>query len=140
MRNSTFKFCMTFAALTLIAVACFYFFTYIGVKIAVSNSGLKPFYQHTISALWLTYALQALFIGVMYLLVAFRPHSVSREVVIIFGLLQLVEAVMLLAFSGSMTAASLLAVTGIFVLVGAIIWPKRFEPEITYRTSAPPAA
>ena len=141
MRTSTFKFCMTFAAVTLIGVALFYFVSYLGVKIAIGNSGLKPFYQQTVSALWLTYGSQSLLIGILYAIVAWHPHSVSREVIVILGLVQLVEAVLLLTFAGSLVAAVLLSIAALFVLVGALIWPREAEAAIDYpEPAAPPPA
>jgi hypothetical protein len=135
MRSSTFKFCMLFAGVTLLAVAVYFFITYIGVKIALENNGLTPFYQHSIRALWLTFAFQALLIGLLYFIVAYRPHSVTREVIVIFGLIQLVEGVLMLAFSGSWVAAALLGVAALCVLVAAMIWPAKLEPEIGYKST-----
>jgi vacuolar-type H+-ATPase subunit I/STV1 len=139
MRSSTFKFCMLFAGVTLLAVATYFFVTYVGVKIALDNNGLRPFYQQSIRALWLTFGFQALLIGVLYFIVAYRPHAVTREVIVIFGLIQLVEGVLMLAFSGSWVAASLLGVAALCVLVAAMIWPEKAEVEIGYGAAAPPA-
>jgi hypothetical protein len=137
MRSSTFKFCMLFAGVTLLAVAAYFFVTYIGVKIALNNNGLQPFYQSTIRALWLTFGFQALLIALLYFVVAYRPHAVTREVIVIFGLIQLVEGVLMLAFAGSWLAAALLGVAALCVLVAAMIWPSLpeagiAEPEIGY--------
>lgn len=136
MRTGTFKFCMLFAGITLLGVATFYFVSYIGVKIAIANSGLKPFYQDTIRALWMTFGFQAALIGVLYSIVAYRPHSVTREVIVIFGLLQLVEAVLLVTFAGSWLAAALLGVAALCVMIAALIWPAKLEPEIAYSGTA----
>lgn len=138
MKKSTFRFCMMFAGVTLIGVALFYFVSYLGVKIAVGNSGLKPFYQQTVSALWLTYGSQSLLIGILYAIVASRPHAVSREVIVILGLLQLVEAVLLLTFAGSLVAALLLSIAAIFVLIGALIWPREETARIELAAPATP--
>lgn len=136
MKKSTFRFCMMFAGVTLIGVALFYFVSYLGVKIAIGNSGLKPFYQQTVSALWLTYGSQSLLIGILYAIVATRPHAVSREVIVILGLLQLVEAVLLLTFAGSLTAAVLLSIAAIFVLIGALLWPREEAARIELEAPA----
>lgn len=133
---------MLFAGVTLLAVATYFFVTYIGVKIALDNNGLQAFYQQMVRALWLTFGFQALLIAVLYFIVAYRPHAVTREVVIIFGLIQLVEAVLMVAFAGSWLAAALLGVAALGVLLAAMIWPARpipgaDEPEIAYGSQAP---
>ena len=136
MRAGTFKFCMLFAAFTLFAVALFYFFSYIAMTIALSNSGLKPFYQQSVKALWLTFGCQALLIGALYAAVSWRPHAVTREVIVLLGLVQLIESLLLLLFAGSPIAAILLGVAAICVLIGAIIWPRRITPDIRFATPA----
>ncbi|MEO8307573.1 MAG: hypothetical protein ABI616_05990 [Pseudomonadota bacterium] len=128
MRSGTFKFCMLFAGATLLAVAGYFFITYVGVKIALDNNGLRPFYQQTIRALWLTFGCQSLLISLLYLIVAYRPHSATREVIVIFGLIQLIEGVLMLVFSGSWIAAALLGVAALCVLIGSMAWPSK--PEV----------
>jgi hypothetical protein len=132
--KSSFRFCMLVGAIALLGVSIFYFSTYLVVlKIALGNSGVQPFIQHSIQAMWLSFASQALLIGLLYLLVAHKPHTVTREVIVIFGLVQLVEAILLFAFAGSRLAAALLVVASVFVLVGSMLWPKK-QPAVV----APP--
>jgi hypothetical protein len=140
MRTSTFKFCMLFAGVTLLAVAVYFFITYGLASIALDNNGLQPFYQQMIRALWLTFACQALLIALLYFIVAYRPHAVTREVIVIFGLIQLVEGVLMLAFAGSWLAAALLGVAALCVLLAAVTWPSRLEPEIGYDGAAKASA
>jgi vacuolar-type H+-ATPase subunit I/STV1 len=136
MRTGTFKFCMLFAGVTLLAVAVYFFVTYGLASVALGNNGLQPFYQQMIRALWLTFGFQALLIALLYCIVAYRPHAVTREVIVIFGLIQLVEGVLMLAFAGSWLAAALLGVAALGVLIGAVTWPSRLEPEIAYGSTA----
>lgn len=125
MKLKSFRYCMLIGALSLGGVAVFYLSYYaITIRVALDNSGIKPFIADSMRAMWLAFACQSLLIGVLYALVAYRPRSVSREVIILFGLLQLVEAVLLLTFAGSKTAALLLVAAATFVLIGAALWPK----------------
>lgn len=129
MKAKSFRFCMLVGAVALIGVAFFYFTSYaFKVRIALDNNKLEPFIDHSIRALWLSFACQGLLIGLLYLLVAYRPHTVSREVIVLLGLGQLVEVVLLLVLAGSKTLASLLAVASIFVLAGALLWPRKLAP------------
>ena len=85
--------------------------------------------KQSIQALWLTFACHGLLIALLYFLVAFKPRAVSREVIVLLGLIQLVEAVLMFALAGNSISSLLLAVAALFVLVGALLWPKKPEPE-----------
>jgi hypothetical protein len=115
---------MLIGALALGSLAIFYFAKFIELSIALSNNGTQPELRQSIRALWLAFACQALLIGLLYALVSWKPHTVSREVIVILGMLQLVEAVLQFSFAGSGIVAGLLVVTALFVLLGSILWPK----------------
>jgi hypothetical protein len=131
MRDKSFRYCMLIGASALGAVAIYYFVSYVELTIALGNNGLQLALKQSIEALWLTFACHALLIALLYLLVAYKPRAVSREVIVLLGLIQLVEAVLLFAMAGSMISPLLLAVAALFVLVGALLWPKRPEPPQT---------
>lgn len=125
-----FRTCMLIGAIALGAVALYYFVRYaVVLDVALDNSGVRDSLQASIRALWLAFAFQALLIGSLYALVAFRPRAVSREVIILFGLLQLVEAVLLFTFSGSRAMALLLVAVALCVMVGALLWPTAQQLE-----------
>jgi hypothetical protein len=86
---------------------------------------LQPALQQSIEGLWLAFAFHGLLIALLYLLVAFKPRAVSREVIVLLGLIQLVEAVLLFALAGNHISAVLLALASLFVLIGAVLWPKK---------------
>jgi hypothetical protein len=125
MRLTSFRYCMLIGALALAGLAVFYFFNYVVLSIALNNNGMQLGLKDYIRAMWLAYACQSLLIGALYALVAWKPHAVSREVIVLMGLLQLVEAVLMFTFSGSGVATILLIGTSVFVLIGAALWPKR---------------
>lgn len=130
MRSKAFRFCMLVGASALGAVALYYFINYaVLLDIALGNSGIRTNLQASIRAIWLAFACQALLIGVLYVLVAFRPKSVSREVIVLFGLLQMLEAVLLFSFADHTWIAYLLVAAALCVLVGAILWPKHWPPQ-----------
>lgn len=131
MKLTSFRYCMTVGALALTGLSLFYFIKYVVLSIALANNGLQPELTQSIRALWLAFACQALLIGALYALVAWKPHAVSREVIVILGLLQLVEAVLQFSFAGSGVVAILLIVAALFVLLGSVLWPKRLPPPAT---------
>lgn len=124
MREKSYRFCMLVGGAALGAVAVFYFVGYVELKIALNNNGLQPSLQQSIEGLWLAFAFHGLLIALLYLLVAFKPRAVSREVIVLLGLIQLVEAVLLFALAGNRISAVLLALAALFVLIGALLWPK----------------
>ncbi len=124
MKITLYRYCMLISAFALLALAIFYFFTYAGVVRAVSEShDLSPFHRDSIRGLWLTFASQSLLFALLYFLVASKPRSVSREVIVICGLLQLVAAILIFYFVRSTTAMYLLAIAALFVLIGSALWP-----------------
>lgn len=125
MRISSFRYCMLIGAVALAAVAIFYFVNYVTLSIALGNNGLQESLKQSVCALWLAFACQSLLISLLYAMVAWKPHAVSREVIVIFGLLQLVEAVLLFSFAGSAVVAYLLIAAAVCVMLGAVLWPKR---------------
>ena len=129
MKEKSFRYCMLIGAAALGAVAIYYFVTYVGLAIALNNNGLQPGLKKSIQALWLTFASHGLLIALLYLLGAFRPRAVTREVIVLLGLIQLVEAVLLFSFSGNTISSLLLALAAAFVLIGALLWPKKPELE-----------
>jgi hypothetical protein len=131
MRLTSFRYCMLIGALALGGLALFYFVGFINLSIALSNNGTQPELTQSIRALWLAFACQALLIGLLYALVSWKPHAVSREVIVILGLLQLVEAILQFFFAGSGVVAILLVVAALFVLLGSVLWPRRLPPAAT---------
>jgi hypothetical protein len=138
MKNRSFRICMLVGAAALLSVAAFYFGSYaIKLKVALDNNNLEPFLVHAIKALWLCFASQALLIGLLYLLVAYRPRLMTREVIVMLGLIQLVEAVLLFALAGSKVLSLLLVVAAVCVLIGAALWPRRSGPDDTTGSVSP---
>jgi hypothetical protein len=124
MKITLYRYSMLISAFALLALAIFYFITYAGVVAAVSEShDLSPFHRDSIRGLWLTFASQSLLFALLYFVVASKPRAVSREVIVICGLLQLVAAILIFYFAGSTTAMYLLAIAALFVLIGSALWP-----------------
>jgi hypothetical protein len=139
MKKAGFHYCMLIGAISLAGVALSYFFGYsFKLSVALDNNNLEPALDHAIRAQWLAFACQAMLIALLYLLVAFRPHAVTREVIVLLGLLQLVECVLLFSFSGSTVAAALLIIAALFVLAGAALWPQKLPVETVPDPSSTP--
>ena len=127
MKLTSFRYCMLIGAAALVGLALFHFFKYVAVSAALDNTGLAP----ELKALRLAFACQSLLIGLLYALVAWKPHAMSRAVILILGLLQLVEAVLQFSLAGSSIVAVLLVVAALFVLIGSLLWPKRLPQPTT---------
>ena len=141
MKKAGFHYCMLIGAISLAGVALSYFFSYsFKLNVALNNNDLEPMLDHSIRAQWLAFACQSMLIALLYLLVAFKPHAVTREVIVLLGLLQLVECVLLFSFSGSNVAAALLIIAALFVLAGAALWPKKLPEETAPATGSTPVA
>lgn len=143
MRLASFRYCMLIGATALTGVAVYYFFNYsFRLSVALDNNHLEPFLDHSIRAQWLAFACHALLIALLYLVVAFKPHAVSREVIVLFGLLQLLECILLFVFADSNVVAGMLIIAALFVLLGSALWPKRLSDQgvndtVTANTAQP---
>jgi len=147
MKITLYRYSMLIAAFALLALSVFYFITYAGIVAAVGKSyEMSLFHRSSIQGLWLTFASQSLLFALLYFLVAARPRSVSREVIVICGLLQLIASILIFSFTGSTLAVYLLAGAALFVLIGSVLWPTDEELDAeklaaaTLVTSQRPAA
>jgi len=146
MKITLYRYCMLIAAFALLALAIISFITFPGVVNELSKSNdMSPFHRNSIRGLWLTFASQNLLFALLYFLVASRPRAMSREVIVICGLLQLVAAILIFYFASSTTSMYLLSVAALLVLVGSMLWPSeedvaaeklRAAAAITSATSA----
>jgi xanthosine utilization system XapX-like protein len=143
-RYKAFRFCMLVGAAALLAVALFYFINYaVLLDVALSNSSLRADLAASVRALWLAFGGQALLIALLYSLVAFRPPAVSREVVVLLGLLQIFEATLLFTFAGNVWMAVALVAAAVFVLAGTVLWPQEGplpQPPQALDATSPAAA
>ncbi len=118
---------MLVGALAPLGVAIFYFVSYVtNLRIALDNNHLQPFLDQSIRALWLCFASQGLLVGLLYLLVAYRPHTVSRagdRAVRPDAAGRSCAAVR--GGRGSTRVSLLLAVASVFVLFAALLWPRK---------------
>jgi hypothetical protein len=140
MRLKSFRYCMLVGAVALLGVAIYYFANYVTLAIALNNNNLQPSLNQSIRALWLAFACQNLLVGSLYVVVAYRPHAVTREVIVLLGLMQLVESMLLFTFSGSRIVAYLLIGAALFVLIGAALWPKKLPVKVAEPGTPEPLA
>lgn len=134
MKFASFRYCMLISATALGGVAVYYFVKYAFLSVALNNNNFTPDLEASIRALWLAFASQGALIAILYAIVASKPHAVSREVIVLLGLLHLVESILQFGFSGSRVVAGLLIVTALFVLVGSLLWPKRIPGEVILKS------
>src|SRR5690606_1192459 len=71
-----FRWCMVGAALIIGGVAVYFAFAYVATSIAVGNSGLKPFYQQSVRAMWLAFCAQLGLLAIVLLYAAAHPRGI----------------------------------------------------------------
>jgi hypothetical protein len=97
---------------------------YAAVILAIRNSGLTPWFQGAVRALWLGYALQLSVIALILATAGWKPGSVSRAVTILCGLLPLPTGLLLANAAGSAFATGAYLVVAVLTLAGALLVPR----------------
>lgn len=137
--NKLFRISMLGAAIVIAGVATYFFGSYWAANIAISNSGLKPFFQDSSRAMWLGFCLQLAVIALVFFIAALRPQLLSRTIVLLLSLMPILATVMLFWFAASRVGSYFLAIGGALTLVGVLTWPKRMPvaPEQNVSSRAP---
>jgi hypothetical protein len=112
------------AAALLAFLAAAHAASYVTVAIALGNSGLQPSLRAAIRAQWLGYALELLVVAAVVGLAAWRPRGVSPAVLVLAGLLALLQAALMLAYSGGFYGSLALLACGTLVILGALVRPS----------------
>lgn len=108
-------------AVLLLALAVYQAVGYVGAALALSNSGLLPFYKSAFKALWLGMALQTALVAVLVFIGALQPTRLSGPALVITSLIPLTGAALLAAFLSSFVGTVVLVVAAILVLTGALL-------------------
>lgn len=118
-----FRGCMVGAALIIGGVAIYFVFAYLATSIAVGNSGLKPFYQQSLRAMWLAFCAQLGLLAVVLLYAAGRPRGISRQMVTVLAFMPMLSTVMLFWFAASRVGGAFLGAAALLMLIAAFAWP-----------------
>lgn len=118
-----FRGCMVGAALVIGGVAIYFAFAYVATSIAVGSSGLKPFYQQSVRAMWLAFCAQLGLLAVVLLYAAGRPRGISRQMVTVLALMPMLSTVMLFWFAASRIGGLFLGIAALLMLIAAFAWP-----------------
>lgn len=132
-RERFFRWCMFGAALIIGGVVIYFFSAYmVGLSIALSNSGLRPFYQESVRAMWLAFCAQLAILSIILLIAAFNPRGLSRRFVSLLAVMPLLAALLLFTFSaGSVSSYGgiPLMVATILLALAALTWPQKIEGD-----------
>jgi len=133
-----FRWCMVGAALIIGGVAIYFAFAYVATSIALGNSGLKPFYQQSVRAMWLAFCAQLGLLAIVLLYVAARPRGISRQMVTVLAFMPMLSTVMLFWSAASRVGGVLLGVAALLMLVAAFTWPTTPSDAEAAIESQPP--
>lgn len=134
-----FRVSMFGAAIVIAGVATYFFGSYWAANIAISNSGLKPFFQDSSRAMWLGFCAQLAIVALVFFVAALRPQLLSRSIVLLLSLMPILATVMLFWFAASRAGSYFLALGGLLTLIAVFVWPKRepLAPELNVSSRAP---
>lgn len=120
-----FRWCVVGAALIVAGVALYFGGTYIAASIAIGSSGLEPFYQQAVRAMWIGFCSQLALLAAVLLYAAAYPRTVSRQFVTVLALMPMLSTVMLFWFAASRIGGIALGIAAALMLVAAFTWPAR---------------
>ena len=96
---------------------------YAATLLAVQNSGLKPWFQQSIRALWVGHSLQLVVIAAILVVAALKPGSVSRPVVVLCGFLPILSGLLLALYNQSVFHTVMFLAATLLVVAGALLLP-----------------
>lgn len=133
-----FRWCMIGAALIIGGVAIYFTFAYVATSIAIGSSGLKPFYQQSVRAMWLAFCAQLGLLAVVLLYAAGRPRSISRQMVTVLAFMPMLSTLLLFWSAASRVGGALLGAAALLMLIAAFAWPARPVDAEAATLSRPP--
>ncbi|MBV6422861.1 MAG: hypothetical protein NAOJABEB_00647 [Steroidobacteraceae bacterium] len=136
MSQRVFRWCTVGAALIVAGAAVYFLATYIAASIAIGSSGLEPFYQQSVRAMWLGFCAQLGLLALVMLYAAAYPRSVSRQFVLVLALMPLLSTVLLFSFAASRIGAWALAAAAVLMLAAASTWPARTPDDTSLGAQA----
>lgn len=125
-----FRWCVVGAALIVAGVALYFGATYLAASIAIGSSGLEPFYQQSVRAMWIGFCSQLALLAAVLLYAAAYPRTVSRQFVTVLALMPMLSTVMLFWFAASRLGGLALGIAAALMLIAAFTWPARDTGEL----------
>ena len=116
------------ARLIVAGVALYFSVTYVAASIAI-GSGLEPFYQQSVRAMWIGFCSQLALLAAVLLYAAAYPRTVSRQFVTVLALMPMLSTVMLFWFAASRLGGLALGIAAALMLIAAFTWPARGAGE-----------
>jgi len=90
---------------------------------AVATSDLAPFYGGSLKLLWLADSATMFILAALFGLIAARPITATRPVVLLLALIPAATAVLVYLFLGNFFAGHILLVTAAAVFLAGLLFP-----------------
>ena len=90
---------------------------------AVATSDLPPFYGGSLRLLWLADSATMFILAALFGLIAARPITATRPVVLLLALIPAATAVLVYTFLGNFFAGHILLVTAVAVFFAGLLFP-----------------
>jgi hypothetical protein len=114
---------LVLSAVLLVAGAVSHAAAFSKVLTVIGAAGLPRFYSGSFKALWLGDSATLFLLAAVFCLIAARPTSASRSVMVLVALIPAAMSALLYAFLGNFFAGHLLLAVAVFALVAGMRLP-----------------
>jgi len=91
---------------------------------AISAANLRPFYGNSFKALWLGDSTTLFLLAVVFAVIAGRPSSAGRPVILLLALIPAAVAVLIYTFLGAFFAGHLLLLIAVSAFIAGLRFPR----------------
>ncbi len=102
-------------------------------RVAIDASNLPHFYAASSKGLWLADSVTLLIVAAVFGLIAARPSTVTRSLVLLVALIPAATAILLYTFIGNFLAAHLLLMIASLAFVGGLQFPRSLDRSISQK-------
>jgi hypothetical protein len=87
---------------------------------AVAISNLPPFFGNALKALWLIDSITLAILGVIFALIALKPVSTRRSLILLLGLIPAGTSILLYTFMGMFIPAHMLLTAAVLIFIAGL--------------------
>jgi hypothetical protein len=118
---------LAFSAILLAVGAWIHTSAFNKVSTAVAKSDLDAFVGKGFKVLWFQDSTIAIVLAIVFAMVAVRPFTASKIVIVLLGLIPVITAALAYHFIGNFIGGHIFLMAGVAAILGGLLFPRRKE-------------